>query len=154
MANPSGAKGYRGEQPVVEYLKSFGFFRAYRPGKQGTNDKGDVHGIDGVAIEIKNHGVYKFPEWMKELVKEKRNAAAETSALVVKPRGIGETRVKDWWVVMTLEEYAQLLEAAGYGPFGYSEHEESRDGVGSEHEEPGHGRAAGPVRDHPRRRQQ
>lgn len=136
MANPSGAKGYRGEQPVVEYLKSFGFFRAYRPGKQGSKDRGDVHGIDGVAVEIKNHGVYKFPEWMKELAAEKKNAAAETSALVVKPRGVGETRVRDWWVVMTLEQYAGLLEKAGYGPFSRSEHEEDTDGI-APREEPG-----------------
>lgn len=109
MGNPSGAKGYRGEAPVLLHLVRRGFSRAYRLRSQGVNDKGDIGGIDGVCIEIKNHGVYKFPEWMRELKREKANAGASNAVLVVKPRGIGEKNVGEWWAVLTLDDYLDLL---------------------------------------------
>lgn len=116
MANPAGRKGYAGEAPVVEFLKLFGFYRAYRTRAQGNQDKGDVGGIDKVCLEIKNHGRYSFPAWMKELRAEKKNANAETSAVIIKPIGVGTSRVGEWWALMTLEEYSRLLKKAGYGP--------------------------------------
>ena len=116
MANPSGRKGYRGEAPVLDYLKKRGFFDAYRLRNQGVNDKGDIGGIRGVCIEIKNVAKYNFGGWMRETAVEKRNASASTAALVVKPYGIGETRMSDWWAMLTLEDYVNLLIAAGYGP--------------------------------------
>jgi hypothetical protein len=126
MANPAGMKGYLGERPVTDFLKKRGFIRAYRLRNQGINDKGDIGGIDKVCIEIKNHGIYKFGPWMKEVAKEKLNAGATTAALVVKPKGIGETRIGEWWVMLTLEDYTELLLRAGYGPW-----EEHDDGAAS-----------------------
>lgn len=117
MANPSGRKGYSGENPVLGFMRHLGFTRAYRLRNQGIVDKGDIGGIDDVCIEVKNHGVYKIGPWMKETAKEKSNAGAATAALVVKPKGIGETRVGEWWAVLTLADYAQLLIDAGYGPY-------------------------------------
>lgn len=109
-------KGYDGERPVVDYLKKRGFFRAYRLRTQGTIDKGDVGGIDGVCVEIKNASVYAFPQWLTELARERIASRADTGAVVVKPRGIGETKVDQWWAVLPLETYVDLLIRAGYGP--------------------------------------
>jgi len=117
MANPSGDKGYRGEFPVVEYLKRRGFKYAYRLSKQGANDKGDVGNIEDVVIEVKNVARYDIPGWMKETIAEKKRAGARTAAMVMKPKGVGDTRVGEWWAVLTLEDYAQLLIDAGYGPY-------------------------------------
>lgn len=116
MANPSGDKGYRGEAPVLAHLLQRGFHRVYRLRSQGVSDKGDIGGIDGVCIEVKNRGVYNLAGWMKETAREKGNSGAETSALVIKPKGVGDTRVGQWWVMMTLDEYVDLIEHAGYGP--------------------------------------
>ena len=116
MTNPSGKKGYAGEAPVLQYLLDRGFYRAYRRRTQGSTDKGDIGGIDNAVIEIKNHGVYKLSEWIKETVQEKLNAKATTAALVIKPRGIGVGKINKWWVVLELEDYVDLLKAAGYGP--------------------------------------
>lgn len=116
MANPNGAKGYRGEAPVLDYLKRRGFRWAYRLRTQGINDKGDVGNIDNVCIEIKNQAIYKISEWMRDTAREKKNAGAETAALVVKPKGHGDKRVADWWAILTLEDYTSLLIRAGYGP--------------------------------------
>jgi hypothetical protein len=116
MANPAGAKGYRGEQPVIDYLKKRGFRWAYRLRSQGVNDKGDVGNIENVVIEIKNQAIYKISEWMRETKVEKGRAKAETAALVVKPKGHGDGRIADWWTILTLEDYVSLLIKAGYGP--------------------------------------
>jgi hypothetical protein len=122
MVNPQGKKGYEGEVPVVEYLKRRGFRNAYRRNKQGSNDKGDVGNIEGVCIEIKNVARYDIPGWMKETAVEKKRAGARTAAMVMKPKGVGSLRVREWWAVLTLEDYVQLLIDAGYGP-----HEEAQD---------------------------
>lgn len=107
-----------GEIPVTTHFIARGFIRAYRLGKQGTKDKGDIGGIDGVCIEVKNHGVYKFGPWMKELATEKANmVGAKIGALIVHPKGIGLTRVDQWWVVMTVGDFQRLLVEAGYGPY-------------------------------------
>jgi hypothetical protein len=116
MANPSGAKGYRGEFPVLDYLRRRGFRHAYRLRTQGIADKGDIGNIDDVVIEIKNVSIYDISGWMRETRKEKANAKAETAAMVMKPKGVGDTRIGEWWAVMTLEDYVSLLIKAGYGP--------------------------------------
>lgn len=114
--NRSGRKGWAGEAPVLAYLIQRGFIRSYRMRTQGAADKGDIGGIDNAVIEIKNHGVYKFAEWMRETAVEKANAGARLGALVVKPKGLGAPKVDQWWVTMTLADFTQLLIDAGYGP--------------------------------------
>lgn len=116
MTNRAGKKGWLGEAPVESWFKNCGFNRAYRLRNQGVNDKGDIGGIDEAVIEVKNWGTYKFAEWMRETEKEKANAGARLGALVVKPRGVGETRVGSWWVMMTLTDFTTLLIDADYGP--------------------------------------
>lgn len=119
--NRNGKKGYMGEMPVLKFLQDHGFYRAHRLRTQGAVDKGDIGGIDKVCIEIKNQSVYKFGEWMHELLREKNNSVANTGALVVKPKGVGEANVHQWWAVLTLEDYVDLLKASGYGPLEYLE---------------------------------
>jgi hypothetical protein len=118
MSNPAARKGNQeGEIPVEQNFIARGFHRVYRLGKQGAKDKGDIGGIDDVCIEVKNHGTYKLGPWMKELAVEKANKAAKIGALIVKPRGIGKTRVDQWWVMMTVGDFQRLLIEAGYGPY-------------------------------------
>jgi hypothetical protein len=116
VTNRAGRKGWAGEAPVLAFLISRGYHRAYRLRAHGSLDKGDIGGIDGAVIEIKNHSAYKLAEWMKETAVEKVNAAARIGALVIKPKGVGEANINRWWVMMTLEDFAQLMIDAGYGP--------------------------------------
>lgn len=81
----------------------------------GVNDMGDVSGMVGLAVEIKNHKSYKFPEWMKETEVERVNAKADYGILVVKPNGVGLGSVDQWWAVMPVGAMMQLLSQAGYG---------------------------------------
>lgn len=118
MSNPAARKGNQeGEIPAENHLIARGFHRVYRLGRQGSKDKGDIGGIDDVCIEVKNRARYDLPGWMRELAAEKKNKAARIGALIVKPKGVGKTRVDQWWVVMTMGDFEQLLIDGGYGPY-------------------------------------
>lgn len=108
-------KGTAAETAVVKWLNANGFPTAERRALAGINDMGDITGIPGLVIEIKNHKSYKIPEWLKETMVEKANAKADHAILVIKPNGVGDTRVGDWWVVLTLSEVITMLKEIGYG---------------------------------------
>jgi Holliday junction resolvase len=108
-------KGTAAETAVVRWLNSNGFPTAERRALTGQFDQGDVTGIPGLVIEVKNHKSYKIPEWLKETLAEKANAKADIGLLVIKPNGVGDTRVGEWWVVLTLSEVGSILRELGYG---------------------------------------
>lgn len=108
------AKGTLGENGVIQVLIENGFKHAERRALAGINDKGDVAGINGIVIEVKNHKTYKISEWMRETENETENARADFGILVVKPNGVGLSNARKWWAVMSLEDIAQLLKRAGY----------------------------------------
>ena len=103
------AKGTSAETAVVKYLKANGFPDADRSPLRGTLDKGDVTGVRNVVIEIKNQKTYSIPAWLRELETEISNAQVEHGFLVVKPNGVGASRVGDWWAIMPLHRLVTLL---------------------------------------------
>lgn len=111
----SRAKGTMAESAVVRFLRENGYPHAERRALSGINDKGDIAGIVGVVVEVKNHAKYKIPEWLREVEVEVANAKADHGFLIVKPNGVGEKRVGEWWAVLPLEGIVRLLREAGYG---------------------------------------
>lgn len=109
------AKGTSAETALVNYLKVNGFPLAERKAMQGKHDAGDVTGTIGLAWEVKNHRTYKIPAWLEELEVETDNAEADYGILVIKPVGVGITRVDAWWAVMPVGELVTLVRDAGYG---------------------------------------
>lgn len=107
----SKQKGTRAENHVVAYLKE-SFPYAERRALAGINDKGDVTGIPGVVVEIKDHAKITLSEWLKELEQEMLNADASTGAVVAKKRGTLD--VGDWYAVMPVSVWVSLLKEAGY----------------------------------------
>ena len=103
------AKGTSAETAVVNYLKTNGFPDADRAPLRGVLDKGDVTGVRNVVIEIKNHKTYQIPAWLRELETEISNAQVEHGFLVVKPNGVGMSRVGDWWAILPLHRIVALL---------------------------------------------
>lgn len=108
-------KGTWAETKTVEYLQANGFPTAERRALAGTNDLGDILTGPGLVWEVKNHARYAIPAWMTETETERINANADFGILVVKPVGVGEKRVGDWWCVLTLSQLTLLLREAGYG---------------------------------------
>lgn len=109
----SKQKGTAAETAVVRHLAPL-WPHVERRALHGTADRGDIAGIVGVCLEVKNHARYAIPEWLDELDTEITNDGADHGVLVVKPKGIGLTRVGDWWAIARLDDYLRLLKEAGY----------------------------------------
>lgn len=45
---------------------------------------------------------------------EQINAEADYGVLVVKPNGVGVSKVNNWWAVLPLDDLVSLLKKAGY----------------------------------------
>lgn len=117
---PSTAKrkGAETEEMFVKYLHSKGIVNAERRHLTGANDKGDIAGWvqrDGsksVAVEVKSGAQLTIPQWLKELTVEVKNAKADTGCVAVRPKG--KPNPSDWFVVIPMEMYMELMEEAGY----------------------------------------
>ena len=104
----SKRKGTAAESALVDYLGRF-FVGIERRALSGSKDRGDIAGIPKIVIEVKNHKSYKIPEWIKETQIETMNDEAHYGFLVIKPNGIGLTKVEDWWAVMPVSTMVELI---------------------------------------------
>ena len=109
----SKQKGTLAETAVADLLRKV-WPTVERRALAGVNDKGDIAGIPKIVIEVKNQKSYKISEWLKETNQEQLNAKADYGILVVKPNGVGVSRVEDWWTVIPLRDLVSLLRQAGY----------------------------------------
>ena len=95
MSNPAKAKGSQAERAVVAWLKQNGYQYADRRLAGATLDKGDISGIPGVTIEIKNHAKLDLAGWTAELEIEMKNDNAWTGVVIHKRKGKGD--VGQWY---------------------------------------------------------
>ncbi len=110
MVNKPRRKGTAAETAVVTYLRDHGWPYAERRSLNGALDKGDVTGCPGLCFEVKAAGVsLKMSSWLGETGVEAINATADFGILVVKPPGVGETRVHQWYAIMRGYEFDRLL---------------------------------------------
>lgn len=105
------AKGTRAENAVVDYLRQRGFRTAERRAQRGTNDAGDLTGLPGYVVEIKDHVRLELAAWVDEAEAERRNDGAHIAVVWHKRRGKGSAG--DWYVTMTGAQFADLLHEAG-----------------------------------------
>lgn len=113
MTTASKRKGSEAERDVVKYLRRRGWSsaeRAYGAGR--PDDVGDISGLEGVCIEVKNQKQINLAGWVEELIVEMRNARAETGAVVHKRRG--KSSVAEWYATMPVSDWVDLLRKAGY----------------------------------------
>lgn len=101
----SKQKGTLAETAVRDYLARW-FPGVKRAALTGAADEGDLTGIPRTAVEIKNCRTYSIPSWLRELDAETVNAGAEFGVLIVKPVGVGTSRVGEWWAVQRLDRWA------------------------------------------------
>lgn len=96
-------KGTAAETAVVKYLQSRGY-KVERRALSGSNDRGDIAGIEGLVIEVKSAARLSIPQWLRELDVEKANDKAGRGILVIKPKGVGPDNVGKWWVIQRFED--------------------------------------------------
>ena len=112
MTNRPKIRGTAAESAVVHYLKGRGWPYAERRALSGGKDRGDVAGVAGVVIEVKDCKTLTFGPWLNEAETEKANDHAAVGAVWAKRRGT--TDPGKWFVLMTGEQFTALLKEAGY----------------------------------------
>lgn len=103
----SKRKGTAAESAVVRYLKESGFAQAERRALAGSADRGDIAGLPGVVIEVKNHARLAIPAWVAEAETERLNDGARYG--VVWHKAIGKGHPADWFVTMTGAQFVAVL---------------------------------------------
>ena len=112
MTSASARKGRRAEIAVAEYLRTVGFDHAEPTRRSGwADDRGDIDGIPGVVIEVKDQQRHCLPEWLRELQAEVENAGAACGVLVVKRKGYPNPA--DWYWINTGTEWTSMAKDAG-----------------------------------------
>jgi len=102
----SKAKGTAAETAVVRFLQANGHPGAERRALAGAQDRGDVAGIPGVVIEVKDCQRMELAAWMNELARE--TPVGELGVVWHKRRG--HTLPGAWYVTMTGATFVALLE--------------------------------------------
>lgn len=108
----SKQRGTRWETAIVEYLQSQGWPHAERRALNGSRDRGDIAGLPGVVIEAKSASRIELAAWVKEAEAEAGNAGADVGAVWAHRRG--KSSPGDGYVIMTGDQFARLLKAAGW----------------------------------------
>ena len=106
MGSAAKAKGSNAERDVVKWLKQW-FPYVDRRLAGATLDKGDISGIPGVTIEIKNHAKMDLAGWLEELATEMANDNAWTGVVLHKRRGRGSPG--EWYATMPGQVWVDLL---------------------------------------------
>jgi len=112
MSNPSKAKGTQWESAVVEAFRRAGWIHAERRALHGNVDKGDLAGVPGVVVEMKNAKALTFGPWLNEAHLERDNAKADIGVVWCKRRG--SLWAEKGFVVMDGDTFLRLLKGAGY----------------------------------------
>lgn len=100
-------KGTTAETAVVNYLRAVGFTQAERRTLNGSKDRGDIAGIPGVVVEVKNCARQELGAWIAEAEIERDNDNASLGVVWHKRRGKGNPG--DWFVTMSGRQFAALL---------------------------------------------
>jgi hypothetical protein len=103
----SKKKGTAAETAVVEYLRASGFTQAERRTLNGAKDRGDIAGLPGVVIEVKNCARQELGAWVAEAELERDNDRASLGVVWHKRRGT--TDPGRWFVTMSGDQFAALL---------------------------------------------
>jgi len=112
MVNKPKRKGTAAETAVVSFLQSAGFPYAERLALQGGKDRGDITGIPGIVVEVKNEAEYALSSWLQECRVEVENAKADFGFVAAKPRGVGTTRTDQWYAIMNHHPFRELFHQA------------------------------------------
>jgi hypothetical protein len=102
----SKSKGYRGEAEFVEDAQAHGY-KAQRNGNiHGQADQGDIAGVPGWVVQVKNVAVAQIPAFLKAAREQAGNAGVRFYCVALKLRGKHMRDgailmpVAQWWVIV------------------------------------------------------
>ena len=110
MANPSKAKGDRGELEAAALLtEALGLLVRRKLGAGRADDTGDLDGVPGHVVQVANWADTAAAARLKPSAAEQQriNAQADHAASLIRFKG------GTWRVVLTLEQWARYLQAMG-----------------------------------------
>jgi hypothetical protein len=107
VTSPQKRKGSAAELAVAKWLRKLGWIHAERSRCGWSDDRGDIDGMPGVCIEVKNEKKIDLPGYLRELEVEIANAQAWTGTVIVKRRG--SMNVDDWYAVMPAKIWGELM---------------------------------------------
>lgn len=109
----SKQKGTAFETAVARYLSEETGLCIERRALGGSNDRGDLSGVFlgdmRAAVECKACSRWDVPEWLREAARERENDNADIGVVVAKRKGVGDARMGEQAVMMTLEDFAVLI---------------------------------------------
>ena len=97
-------RGARAERAVVTYLRGRGFDQARRHHGADGRAPGDIMGVPGVCIEVKDRASSAWPSWREQLLAE--CPPGDIAVLVRRVRGIGD--VGRWDAELPLRDWAWI----------------------------------------------
>lgn len=100
-------RGPKFEADVVAWLQTHGYPYAERRVMGGNRDRGDIAGVPGVVLELKNCNRIELAAWIDEAQSEAKNAGVDVWAVVAKRKGKGDPG--DAYVITNLATFAALL---------------------------------------------
>lgn len=106
MANPAKRKGSRFEADVRDWLAATLGRRIERIPAGATVDRGDLSGLDGIAVECKAVQRIELSTILDETLLEAANVSDDTLGLAVIKRRNRST--DQAYAVMTLEQWCEL----------------------------------------------
>lgn len=101
-------KGPKHEADVVAWLHDHGHPYAERRVQGGSKDRGDIGGIPGVVLELKNCNRIELATWVDEARAEAANAGVDVWAVVAKRKGKADPG--EAYVITNLTVFAALLD--------------------------------------------
>lgn len=111
MTNPQKQKGDQYERDTIKYLRDAGF-EVDRTRAGWSDDRGDIHGIEGFTFECKNWKTASLPLWIRELEVECANNKTYVGAVIHKKKG--STDMGEQYATLPFKMLVLLLRQAGY----------------------------------------
>jgi hypothetical protein len=100
------AKGRAFERAVADLFQEAGFLWSDRKPQRGVRDQGDITGIDGWTLELKDTEPMNFSGLLNEAIVEAANANTPWFAGIQKRRG---KHARDAYVVLPLWLFIRLV---------------------------------------------
>jgi len=110
MSTASRRRGSETQTWVADWFRPRGwaFVEPIGAGRSGP----DLTGMPGLGPEIKGRRDLKLTVWLRQATK---NADGRLPFVIHRPDGFGQGSIADWPVTLRLDDFTDLLRAAGYG---------------------------------------